>query len=510
MSNRQFGALVALALLFAACSAGPGTGGQLEGTQWVLDSYDQAGTLTILPETLYADANFDAYRVSGFSGCNEFDALYRAGGRTLNITQPSGTLVACDEPTMTFEQTYNTLLQQGRFYSVRRDTLTMFDTGGNTVLVFDAAPRNALLGKWLVDSYGTNPGTVVAVQSDTQIDLVFGIASVGGFSGCNSFSGTYGTNGNVVRVSRLATTRLVCAPEVMDQETAFLGALQGASLIESRGSQLNLTDRSGRLLVALVRPSAVEPSPSPAASPSPTVTPKPTPTSSPTPTPSPKSTPTPTASPTAKPTASPTPKPAATPTAKPTASPKPSPKPTASTKPTASPKPSSKPTASPPVTIPSTASCKLIGNGGTVATIVYPGSWSTVTEPAELACRYFDPAPITVPADPSTLETAVMAGLSPTPYAEAIAAATDPLAWTVNTRSETNVQGAAVTCIGAIAASDAAGIPVGTARYACLANVQAAGTVVIDATGTPGDGAYAAEAAVVTLMTLASTFTPPG
>jgi len=103
-----------------------------------------------------------------------------------------------------------------------------------------------------------------------------------------------------------------------------------------------------------------------------------------------------------------------------------------------------------------------------------------------------------------------MAGVSTTSYADAVAAATDPSTWTVSTKSETNVRGVAVTCVGAIAASDAAGIPVGTARYACLANVQTAGTVVIRATGTPGDKAYLAESAVVTLMTLASTFTPPG
>ena len=98
MSIRRMGALLALlAFTIAACSPGPGAGGQLEGTRWVLNSYSQDDVLTILSEQLYADARFDASRVSGFSGCNEFNALYRAGGRTLLVSQPASTLMACDE-----------------------------------------------------------------------------------------------------------------------------------------------------------------------------------------------------------------------------------------------------------------------------------------------------------------------------------------------------------------------------------------------------------------------------
>ena len=81
MTIRRLGALAALALIISACSAGPEPADQLEGTRWVLSSMDLDGALTIVPETLYADAEFTAHRVQGFSGCNTFDALYQAGGR---------------------------------------------------------------------------------------------------------------------------------------------------------------------------------------------------------------------------------------------------------------------------------------------------------------------------------------------------------------------------------------------------------------------------------------------
>ena len=73
--TRVVSALAVLVLLIAACAPGPGAGGTLEGTKWVLDSLGDDGALTIAPETVYADAEFTAHRVSGFSGCNEFNGL---------------------------------------------------------------------------------------------------------------------------------------------------------------------------------------------------------------------------------------------------------------------------------------------------------------------------------------------------------------------------------------------------------------------------------------------------
>ena len=498
MSHRRLGALAALVLVVvAACSPGTeGGGGQLEGTKWVVDSVWQDGALTVVAETAYADAEFTAHKVSGFSGCNTYDAIYRAGGRTLLITQPRTTLMACDEASMAFEQAFLAALGNSRFYTSRHDTLTIYDGDRNTIAVFNAAPRNPLLGKWVIAGYGTPPSTVNAILPDTQLDVTFGIASVGGFAGCNSFSGTYGTNGDVVRISQLATTRLACDQPIMDQETAVLAALQGVARIDSRGTQLNLESRDGQILVQLLRPSAI-PEPSPSASADASATPKPSPSPSPSESPSPS--PTPTATPTPKPTAAPTatPKPTAAPTEAPTEAPTTAPEPT--------------PVPSTPPSFPPTAQCSLLPPDGaaSVATLVYPGSWFTIEEPPELACRYFSSEAITVPADPATLDTPVRADLDPTPFADSVAAASDPASWQVVASSSFNVQGAPVTCVSALAAADGAGIPVGQARYACFADVQTAGTVTIWATGAP-DETFVAESGVVTLMTFLSTFIAPG
>jgi heat shock protein HslJ len=483
MRMRTIATLIAIIALIAACSEGPGAGGTLEGTQWVLRSFELDGALTLVPDGEYADAEFSSNRVKGFGGCNNYDARYRSGGRTLFVSTPAVTLMACPEPAMTFEQTFLQLLGNSRFYNADRNTLTVYDGIGSAVLVFDAAPRNPLLGAWRVDSFETAPNTVSGLLPGTQLEVVFGIGNVGGFAGCNSFSGTYGTNGNIVRVGRLATTRQACAEDVMDQEAAFIQALEGAALIESRAQSLNLTNLQGSLKVALVRPAAevaagASGSPAPstpaAATPSPTLTPAPTPSPTPAPTPSPVVTP------------APTPTPASAPPA--------------TTQPSV-PAPSAPPTA---------AFCDLkTAAGATVAQIAYPGSWFTVATPANLACQYFDPAPITVPADPATLTTAIQASASDTVYADAVSAATDATAWTIQQQTQLTLDNLPATMVAATATSDAAGIPAGTSRVAYLVDVGAAGTVTLWTAGAASDPSFANYAAILSLMTEFSEFTAP-
>jgi heat shock protein HslJ len=149
--RRRLVILLLLALAVVACSPGPGAGGRLEGTEWIVRSIAIDGQLTIAEEGRYADATFDTRRISGWSGCNTYDARYRSGGRTLFVSPAAVTLMACDEATMAFEQAYLANLDASRFYTASRTTLTVYGADGSTLLVFDASPRNPLLGPWIVD-----------------------------------------------------------------------------------------------------------------------------------------------------------------------------------------------------------------------------------------------------------------------------------------------------------------------------------------------------------------------
>ena len=272
---RRLAALIGLVLVVAACSGGSeGTGGQLEGTRWVLRSYAEDGNQVLLEGEAYADATFFSSRVSGFAGCSTFDAVTRSTGRALLVSAPRTTLQSCGEEADAFQQVYMGLLQEARSYTSRLDTLTIFGPERTALLIYDAGPRNPLLGPWNVDSFANAPGSQVAPIEGTSLTATFRLNNVAGSAGCNTFDGTYGTNGHTVAIGRLATTRLACPDDVMTQETAFLAALSGAALVEPRGNTLLLTDLKGNINVALSRPGA-EPEPSPSGSAEPTETPKP-------------------------------------------------------------------------------------------------------------------------------------------------------------------------------------------------------------------------------------------
>jgi heat shock protein HslJ len=468
--------LLVLALGAVACSPGDGSGGELDGTTWVLRSYANGGTLEIVPDGLYADARFNGVRIDGFAGCNDYAGLARAGGRTLLISQVASTQKACADIQMTFESSFLTALHDSRFYGVRADVLTIYAKGGEAVLVFDAAPKNPLLGPWNVDSFATAPGSQAVPISGTELTAVFSITDVGGSSGCNTYAGVYGTNGMIVRISRLATTRRTCADEVMTQETAFLAALEGAAQIERRGEALVLRDRNGDILVAMTRPWAPEPSipPLPSVPPLPSAQPTPTPK--------------PTASPRASASARPEPTPTAAPTSEPTAA----------------------PTLPPPASSPPTSSCAVTSpSGAQLASIVYPASWSTVSDPPSAACRYFDPEPITMPSDGSSPDVAVTVRADVASYEAAVAAALDPANWAVVQTAETTVSGLQATLVEAESTAPDSGTPVGTNLYSYIIDYGDGGTVTIQTSGDAQDPAYAANTEAADLMAQASTFTPP-
>ena len=489
---RRLAALGGVTLLVAACStataAAPetvdGPGGELQATTWVLRSYDVDGVLTIVPDDLYADADFRAGRVRGFAGCNTYDAVYRTGGRMLLVSMAVTTRIGCGEAETAFESTFLGLLDQSRFYNVRANTLTIRGGSGAILLVFDAAPNNPLLGAWVVDSYASAPGALTAPLEGTDLTAVFRLAKVGGSAGCNTYDGPYTTNGTIAAIGPLATTRMACAEDVMAQETAFLAALQGVGRIERRAQSILLQEINGSTVAILMRPSAVaeaSPSPSASASASPGLTLTP-------------------ATPTASPSSSPSP----------SASPSPSPTPTASPTPvvTPAPTPSAAPTVEPPASVPPTATCSLTFPGGATATIVYPSNWNTVTAPPTAACRYFDPAPITVPADPSTLTTAVMIKSDPAATYEDCAHCGHEPDGVERDHQRTRHRRRPS---GHTDRGDVDGrqpwLPAGSTRYGYLINVGGS-AAWMETVGTVGDATYDTNKSVVDLMASESTISP--
>jgi heat shock protein HslJ len=82
----------------------------------------------------------------------------------------------------------------------------------------------------------------------TSITIIFTSGGkLSGSSGCNRYSGAYTSSGNSFQTtSPLASTMMACPQPIMDQEAAYLNSLAAARTYSVSGSQLILSDSSGK------------------------------------------------------------------------------------------------------------------------------------------------------------------------------------------------------------------------------------------------------------------------
>lgn len=73
---------------------------------------------------------------------------------------------------------------------------------------------------------------------------------VSGSAGCNQYSGTYTVSGDSIQISSpLAATMMICPPDIMVQETAYLKALGESKTYAVSKDQLTLTGAGGNALL---------------------------------------------------------------------------------------------------------------------------------------------------------------------------------------------------------------------------------------------------------------------
>ncbi len=86
-----------------------------------------------------------------------------------------------------------------------------------------------------------------ALLTGTAPSAEFSADQIRGSTGCNTYFGTYAVSGNELRLSDLAVTEMWCMePEgVMDQEKAFLNALNSVASCQVETGRLELYNKAG-------------------------------------------------------------------------------------------------------------------------------------------------------------------------------------------------------------------------------------------------------------------------
>jgi heat shock protein HslJ len=238
-----------------AVPGGEGDALMLEGVDWQLTEYlAQDGALAA--PVAAATITFQDEQSGGNAGCNRFSAGYSVEGQQLTFDQAVSTMMACAEPIMAQEQAFFANLGLAASYEIVENQLNIFNAEGDTLLSFEPQVAASLTGVvWQATNYNNGKEAVVTVLEDTEITANFGEdGTVSGSAGCNNYSGTYTVDGDQISIGPLAMTRMACVEPagVMEQETAYVMALETAAVYAIQGDVLELRTAEGALAARYV------------------------------------------------------------------------------------------------------------------------------------------------------------------------------------------------------------------------------------------------------------------
>jgi heat shock protein HslJ len=171
----------------------------------------------------------------------------------------------CTEPVgvMDQETVYLQALRAAARFRVDGDRLDLYDEAGTQILAFVAAssvaavttqppsqPSAVLVGtQWVLVSLKGD-----ALIEGTQITLNFADVSLKGSAGCNTYWGSYTASEDGLRLSGMYWTEIGCPePEgILDQEKAYLDALNEAARYRVEGDRLEVYDETGTQILTFV------------------------------------------------------------------------------------------------------------------------------------------------------------------------------------------------------------------------------------------------------------------
>ena len=221
-------------------------------------------TLTVADPSRYTITFAADGTASIKADCNMVTAQYTVAGSSLSIIPGASTMAMCPEDSQ--DQLFVQQLSAAATHFFQGDELFISQLGGGGTMRFMPAgaggvtvapPGNTVTGgasglPFRVVSFGP-AGAEQPVVAGTTLTVTFDEAALGvsGNSGCNSFAGSLIPQNGFFTVGPLASTMMACATAgVMEQEAAFLAALQGTT--GYRWTQTANAITSGQLTYTLV------------------------------------------------------------------------------------------------------------------------------------------------------------------------------------------------------------------------------------------------------------------
>jgi heat shock protein HslJ len=117
-------------------------------------------------------------------------------------------------------------------------------------------PEDLTAGTWVLERYAAGDAQFRPVLNGTQITAVFGADGLlSGSGGCNIYAAQYEAGGQVLTIGPVASAKTICSqpPGLMNQETAYLTALDTVTAYQFADEGLRLLDEGGRTVLAFSR-----------------------------------------------------------------------------------------------------------------------------------------------------------------------------------------------------------------------------------------------------------------
>ena len=244
-------ALCALPLVLTACGSS-GTPAAAPTAQapsiasakgnWVLTQLK--GQAPVADTTI--TATFDAAgQVSGSAGCNTYGLTFAVDGNALKVASPPiTTMMACSPDTvMTQERDFLAAMEATRNLVATDTALELTDAQGATLLSFKAGIRSLAATSWKVTGVLSGSAVTSLVEGTEATLEIAADGAVSGSATCNRFTGKATLGDDTVSFGPLASTMMACMEPAgaMEQEQAFLAALESVTGYEINGNDLRLT-----------------------------------------------------------------------------------------------------------------------------------------------------------------------------------------------------------------------------------------------------------------------------
>ncbi|MEU7146256.1 META domain-containing protein [Nocardia sp. NPDC046473] len=246
----RFGSVALLGLLaVTACSSGDTntntTAPGLAGRTFLSTAVDGAPIPGGGPLTL----SFKDDRIAADAGCNSFSGAVALDNNKLHVTGLAGTLMACAGDHAGADEWLNGLLTSDPTWQLDDTKLTL-KNDKLTVTMQDkkvANPDRPIKGRtWIVTALIT-PDAQIRSQTIDEVKPTLTIAddgAVSGTAGCNRMTG-HATGPDIDLTFQIATTKMLCSPEVMEVEQAVLKALDGKTTATVDADTLTLRNLNG-------------------------------------------------------------------------------------------------------------------------------------------------------------------------------------------------------------------------------------------------------------------------